>query len=234
MTTRRSLVRSWLILGRLSNLPTIWTNVVAGAMVAGAAADWRLCVVVAAVSGLYTAGMVLNDLCDESHDRAHRSTRPIPSGEVPRLAAMLATAGLVAMSVGAIAWVTIGAQALWWTAALVAAIVYYDVRHKGDVLAPVVMGLCRGLTYGVAASATAGAVSSVVIAGGVLVGVYVAAFTAAARYIPAFRPAVSWAIAGISVIDAAVLLWAGLSGPAALALLAVPVTRLFQRVIPGD
>jgi len=64
--------------------------------------------------------------------------------------------------------------------------------------------------------------------------VYVAAFTYAARYIPAFRPWVSWAIAGISVVDAAVLVFAGAPELAALAMGAVPLTRVFQRVIPGD
>src|SRR5947208_1823201 len=64
LTVRRSRLRAYLLLARFSNLPTIWTNVLAGTIVSGAAfvrADvGRLCL---AMSALYTAGMFLNDAC---------------------------------------------------------------------------------------------------------------------------------------------------------------------------
>src|SRR3954447_19272886 len=80
---RRSRPDAYLLLARFSNLPTIWTNVLAGTIVSGAAfvrADvGRLCL---AMSALYTAGMFLNDAFDREFDAEVRPDRPIPAGDV--------------------------------------------------------------------------------------------------------------------------------------------------------
>lgn len=225
-------MRPWLVLGRLSNLPTIWTNVLAGAILAGGSMGWRVAAGVVAASLLYTGGMVLNDLWDMSHDREHRPTRPLVSGQVSPAAAAVVMFVMMVAGMELAEFVDAAAQA--WTIALVVAIMYYDIRHKRDPLAPIVMGVCRGLVYAVAAAMATADVSTPVLVAGTVLAVYVAAFTYAARYIPAFRPWVSWAIAGISVVDAAVLVIAGAPELAAVAMGAVPLTRVFQRVIPGD
>ena len=225
-------MRAWLVLSRLSNLPTIWTNVLAGSIAAGGVLDARVAWAVLAASLLYTGGMVLNDLWDMDHDRVHRPTRPLVSKQVSPKAAAAVMVGL--MCVGALIAHVVDPAAQVWVIALVAAILYYDIRHKRDPLAPIVMGLCRGLVYAVAAAMATGAVPPVVLIAGAVMTAYVAAFTYAARYIPAFRPWVSWAIAGISVVDAVVLVLVGAPELAALATAAVPLTHLFQRVIPGD
>ena len=76
-------VRTALKLGRVSNLPTVWTNVLAGMVLSGAepSAGVVLSVGVAA-SLLYVAGMFLNDAFDHRWDAEHRIERPIPMGEV--------------------------------------------------------------------------------------------------------------------------------------------------------
>lgn len=225
-------MRGWLVLSRLSNLPTIWTNVLAGSVAAGAALDSRVAWAVLAASLLYTGGMVLNDLWDMDHDGVHRPTRPLVSGQVsPKAAAVVM---LVLMFGGMALAKFVDPAAQVWVIGLVAAIVYYDIRHKRDPLAPVVMGLCRGLVYAVAAAMATGDVPHGVLIAGAVMAAYVAAFTYAARYIPAFRPWVSWAIAGISAVDAAVLVAVGAPELAALAMGAVPLTLACQRVIPGD
>lgn len=226
------MMRGWLVLSRLSNLPTIWTNVLAGAVAAGGVVDSRVAWAILAASLLYTGGMVLNDLWDMDHDRVHRPTRPLVSGQVsPRAAALVLFAMILA---GKQLATGVDPAARWWVIALVVAILYYDIRHKRDPFAPVVMGLCRGLVYAVAAAMATGHVPQVVLIAGAVMAAYVAAFTYAARYIPAFRPWVSWAIAGISALDATVLVIAGAPELAALAMAAVPLTLAFQRVIPGD
>ena len=49
-------------IGRVSNLPTVWTNVVAGAFLAGVATDTvTLLWLMLAVTLFYTGGMYLND-----------------------------------------------------------------------------------------------------------------------------------------------------------------------------
>src|SRR3954467_6738794 len=54
-------------LGRVSNLPTVWSNVLAGtALALGVIQDWRTCMVVLAMSLLYVGGMYLNDYFDRA------------------------------------------------------------------------------------------------------------------------------------------------------------------------
>jgi len=67
-------------LGRVSNLPTVWTNALAGALLAGAALGAELALAVLAFSLFYTGGMFLNDAFDAPWDARERPERPIPSG----------------------------------------------------------------------------------------------------------------------------------------------------------
>ena len=56
-------------LGRVSNLPTVWSNTLAGTVIAGGE-PWRLGTLLAAlgISLLYVAGMYLNDAFDREID----------------------------------------------------------------------------------------------------------------------------------------------------------------------
>ncbi|HLY88157.1 MAG TPA: UbiA family prenyltransferase, partial [Acetobacteraceae bacterium] len=70
-------------LGRVSNLPTVWSNVLTGMALAGAAtADCRLLILVVSLSLFYIGGMFLNDAFDHGFDAKARPERPIPSGQV--------------------------------------------------------------------------------------------------------------------------------------------------------
>jgi 4-hydroxybenzoate polyprenyltransferase len=229
-----STLRAWLVLSRLSNLPTVWTNVIAGGVVAGAAADRRLAGAALAISLMYVGGMMLNDVCDAHHDRAHRVRRPIPAGVISRTAAALAASVLMLAGLLIVNAVARSEAALAWALGLVAAIAYYDVWHKADPAAPLGMGDCRGLVYAVAAATAAGIVPSHLWPPAAVLTVYVAAFTFAARHVPAVRPWVSWCIAAISLVDAGVLVWAGSPALAIAAICGVPLTLLWQRVVPGD
>src|SRR2546425_8066153 len=74
----------WLIylrLGRISNLPTVWTNVAAGIVLAGGTpAAGMLVVLATALSLFYVGGMFLNDAFDRAVDARERPERPIPAG----------------------------------------------------------------------------------------------------------------------------------------------------------
>ena len=75
-------LRTLLILGRTSNLPTVWSNCLAGFLLGGGtrwAVFGRLCL---GTTLLYMGGMFLNDAFDASFDRQHRPERPIPSGRI--------------------------------------------------------------------------------------------------------------------------------------------------------
>jgi hypothetical protein len=139
-------LRTALALGRVSNLPTVWTNTLAGAVLAGAGgfgAEFALLLL--AFSLFYTGGMFLNDAFDAQFDAAQRPERPIPSGAVSRREVFGAGFGMMALGATLLAW--FGAAPALAGLALAAAITYYDWNHKGNLFSPVVMGLCRVLVY---------------------------------------------------------------------------------------
>jgi len=231
--SRRSRPHAYLLLARFSNLPTVWTNVLAGTVVSGAAfvkADVaRICV---AVSLLYTAGMFLNDAFDREFDARWRPERPIPAGDVSATEAF--TAGWVLLAIGLLLVAlerNLGAFA--WALLLTGGITLYDHQHKQNRFGPLVMGVCRGLVYCVAAAASS-TVTVAVVAAAVALTVYVIGLTGVAKRA---GPRAGWLVpllvAGISVVDAIVI---GVSGGGSLAWLALTgfaATLLLQRVVPG-
>lgn len=156
---------SWpvaLRLGRVSNLPTVWTNVLAGTVLSGAPlAPGRILALMLALSLFYVAGMYLNDAFDASYDRQHRPGRPIPSGAVAAstvfgIGAALIGAGLFLLLVLGFALGGTGLHGFGGGLALTVAILVYDIWHKGNPVGPVLMGLCRVLVYITAAASIAG------------------------------------------------------------------------------
>ena len=72
LSPRRSHFRTLLILGRASNLPTVWSNCLAGWLLGGGGAAADLLLLSVAATFLYTGGMYLNDAFDAEFDRQHR------------------------------------------------------------------------------------------------------------------------------------------------------------------
>jgi len=92
-------LRTALRLGRVSNLPTVWTNVMAGLALNGGALEPRLIVPLGLATSLfYVAGMYINDAFDWRWDAQHRPERPIPAGEVK--AGTVFAAGFGVMAAG--------------------------------------------------------------------------------------------------------------------------------------
>jgi 4-hydroxybenzoate polyprenyltransferase len=234
VTPARPLWRAYLLLARVSNLPTVWTNVVAGTTIAGATFSWETVTAsAAAVSLMYCGGMFLNDAFDRHSDLRQRPDRPIPAGEVS--AARAFTIGFALLGAGVLVIAAAGpAQAVAWGLALSAAIVYYDWRHKADAFGPLVMGLCRGLVYCVAAASAAGVVSPAVLSMAAIMVGYVLLLTwVAKRAGPRAGVIVPLLLAGISLVDAG-MVWTFGSAPLALVTAAgFVLTLLLQRVVPG-
>lgn len=141
-------------LGRVSNLPTVWTNMLAGIVLAGGtAADVRTLPLLIALSLFYVGGMYLNDAFDAEIDAAERPERPIPSGRVRRGTVFGLGFAMLAAGIAILAGIGLalpGGTGLWPAfggLALAAAIVFYDWHHKANPLSPLVMGLCRVLVY---------------------------------------------------------------------------------------
>lgn len=151
--------RVLLTLGRVSNLPTIWTNVWAGAILSGAQpALGALLLCMLGVSALYVGGMFLNDAFDRDLDKIERPERPIPAGWIDAASVFRLGFALLLIGVGGVAATPLltGAfrvRALGAALLLALAIVAYNARHKGTPWAPWLMGACRGLVYFCAAFA---------------------------------------------------------------------------------
>ena len=170
-------------LGRVSNLPTVWSNVIAGAVLGGAAiTPESLFLLGVAASLFYIGGMYLNDAFDREIDAKERPERPIPSGQVAAGAVFGAGFGMLA---GGIAVALLAAQRSSAAAlavgavgvTLAAAIVAYNMAHKGIAFAPLVMGACRALVYMLAAVAVGGTVSAAVLIPSLSLLGYVAGLT---------------------------------------------------------
>ncbi|MHB8267934.1 UbiA family prenyltransferase [Bradyrhizobium sp.] len=275
-------------LGRISNIPTVWTNVLAGSLIAGGDRNpGRIALIMLAMTAFYVGGMYLNDFFDREIDARDRPGRPIHAGEIR--AGTVSSIGFGLLAIGIALMIPFGLAAMIWGALLAGVIVLYDVWHKGNALSPLVMGLCRALVYVGTGVALAGGTSHAIVLGAVALASHVAGITYAAKQesldrvgnlwplvllavpllaavpvlfsgwvvIAAFvlllaadalairllakRPgrgsvplAVSGLIAAICLVDALAIALAG-GGAALVALCALgyPLTRLFQKSIPG-
>jgi len=146
-------------LGRVSNLPTVTSNTLAAIALSGSRAGWpAIATVCVAMSLLYVAGMFLNDAFDRDVDAVERPDRPIPAGQVTAIAVFMAGFALLAGGVLAIAGLALATGAGWAPVGsvlvLAGLIVFYDMHHKRNRLAPFVMGMCRVCVYTTAALAT--------------------------------------------------------------------------------
>lgn len=175
-------------LGRVSNLPTVWTNVFTGmALAAGVGAEPRLAILIVSLSLFYIGGMFLNDAFDSGFDARARPERPIPSGQVSAAQVYATGFGMLAIGIALLAWIGYGFEPFtqWRPVvaglALAAAIVFYNWHHKENPLSPLVMGLCRMLVYLSAAFAVAPVLpKEIYIAAGVLL-CYLIGLTYAAK-----------------------------------------------------
>ena len=177
-------LRTLLILGRVSNLPTVWSNICVGWGLTGvyaddATQDWTLPVALLAGSLLYIGGMYLNDFCDAKFDAQYCPQRPIPAGQISRRAVGLLA--LLWFVLGIACVIPFGVVPVVIALILVAFIALYDFHHKGVRWAPCVMGFCRFLLYPFAYSVVYGGnlIFSCLI--GIPIAIYVAGITYVAR-----------------------------------------------------
>lgn len=172
---------SALKLGRVSNLPTVWSNVLAGLVLAGGALRVETMLPLCVMATLfYVAGMFLNDAFDAEIDAKERPERPIPSGEVTRRAVFMWAAAMIASGLALAA--SLGTWPLVGALATVALIVVYDRFHKGNPIGPVLMGMCRVGLYFTAALTVSPSLPTPVLIGGAVLLLYVLGLTYAAAH----------------------------------------------------
>jgi hypothetical protein len=167
-------------LGRVSNLPTVWTNVIAGATIAAASASVAdIALTALAMTAFYVGGMYLNDFFDREIDARERPGRPIHAGDIG--SGTVAGIGFALLAIGVVLLAPYGLLPVIWGLALAAAIVLYDAWHKGNTYAPLIMGLCRALVYLGTGAAVAGETSLALAIGAVALAAHVVGLTYAAK-----------------------------------------------------
>ena len=179
MTGRAQFWRALLILGRVSNLPTVWSNCAAGWWLGGGGSGWALFDLILGATLLYVGGMFLNDAVDAEFDRQHRQERPIPAGQVsPGTVWGIA---LVLLGAGALLLIPIGRTPAILTLLLLATIVLYDLVHKWVAFAPVIMAGCRFWLFLLAASTGAEGVTGYPLWCAIVLGAYIVGLSYIAR-----------------------------------------------------
>ncbi len=146
-------VKALLLLGRVSNLPTVWSNCLAAWLLAGGAlvesADQqRFAWLIAGATLLFLAGMFLNDAFDVQFDREHKSVWVLGIGQL-------------LLGLGCLVWVN--TLAALCALGLAASILLYDWLHKRTAWSPMIMGLCRLFLYLLAAATTTGSLGLTVV-----------------------------------------------------------------------
>jgi 4-hydroxybenzoate polyprenyltransferase len=167
------------LLGRVSNLPTVWSNCLAGWLLGGGG-DWlRFGLLCIGATLLYVGGMYLNDAFDAEFDAQHRRDRPIPSGAISEKTvwqigiALLVTGTACLIALG----ITTGIMALL----LCGCIVLYDAVHKLFTLSPVLMASCRVFLYLCAASVANSGITALAIWSALALGFYIIGLSFLAR-----------------------------------------------------
>jgi hypothetical protein len=183
-------LRTFLVLGRASNLPTVWSNCLAGWWLGGRAGTGKLPFLLAGTTLLYAGGMYLNDAFDANFDRQRRKERPIPSGAI----------SLGAVWKLALLWFALGLACLFWAGrttgelgvGLLVCILLYDAIHKLITFSPLLMGACRFFVYLVAASTAGDGVAGWAIWCGLALASYVIGLSFLARRESARGPVEYW------------------------------------------
>jgi len=193
-------------LGRVSNLPTVWSNVFTGMALAGAATvDPRLFIMLVALSLFYVGGMYLNDAFDHEFDAKARPERPIPSGQVSAAQVHAFGFGMMAVGLVLLAWVGFGLEPnMQWRpvaagAALACAIVFYNWHHKNNPLSPLIMGLFRMLVVVIAAVAVSPFLPQPVMMAAAVLLCYLIGLTYAAKKEHLGRLEQSWPLVFLAV-----------------------------------
>jgi len=165
-------LRALLVLSRVSHLPTVWSDCLAGWWLGGQGNAGKLPLLFLGVTALYTGGLFLNDAFDADFDRQRRTERPVPSGAISP--GTVWCWGLGWLGLGALCLTAAGRTTGVLTVILLASIILYDATHKVVTASPWLMGVCRFWVYVIAASVGDAGVNGEPIWCGVALAGYVA------------------------------------------------------------
>ena len=186
-------VKALYTVGRVSNLPTVWTNVLAAAILAGSTFDkpWVWAGTLLALSLMYLGGMFLNDAFDADWDQKNNNTRPIVTGDISLSTVWRVGIALMVLAVVLMALLyTVANQnqqglsayyGLLGGCALALTIVAYNLWHKQFAHSAFIMGACRLGVYLIAALLLA-QINLIVVLAALSLLFYIAGLTYLARH----------------------------------------------------
>ena len=149
-----SKARAWVNVLRLSNTPTLISNVMVGFGLGIAAhrLQWSDATIVPTLSPLvplflvtlallcaYFAGLVLNDAIDVEFDKKNRPDRPLPSGTISKTQVWIVGFSLLVAALVLSTFTQI--LALYFMAALLCSVLIYTYLHRFIIPALIFMGL---------------------------------------------------------------------------------------------
>lgn len=202
-------LRMILALGRPGQLPTVWSNCLAGWWLGGGHFSHRLPWLLGGTTLLYLGGVLLNDAFDVEFDQQHAGRKPIAAGEVEQKTVW--NWGVGFLVAGSIALWGAGTFAGALGLGLGVAIILFNSLHRVTLLSPLLLGLCRLLVYLLGAGLGIRGVTGASIWGGLAVAAYVAgvAFLAVSPDLPSWRrtPHRFWPVAlfGVPILLALVM-----------------------------
>jgi 4-hydroxybenzoate polyprenyltransferase len=156
----------WLTLLRISNAPTVISNIMVGLTLAISVHSeiWTnrlspprletikpLLIISIGLVLIYFAGMILNDAIDSTRDKVNRPERPIPSGVIKNRDAWIV--GFILLVSGVLISILSTTEAFVSMCILSGCVILYTFTHKWFLPAIIIMAICRGLVYLVAMSA---------------------------------------------------------------------------------
>lgn len=236
-------LKSVLALCRVSNLPTIWMNVITASVLISSAdkqpVNWLVVVMLAvAISAFYCAGMSLNDACDYKWDQQHQPYRPLVEGKVSLAQAKIITLFLFGVGFALLA-VAPSYSGLLYSLALFVVIYGYNVFHKKHSTSVFLMAGARLLVFIVTAEAIMGDLNSSVIMAALFQFAYTLALTLVGRHEskrvrPFAGSVIPRMIAGMAVLDGIVLAIFVFPVWLALGVVMALLTRFGQSYVRGD
>jgi hypothetical protein len=183
-------LNGYLAMARISNTPTVVSNVLVGAAIAGNFTNRTVFELAIALVCFYTAGMFLNDLCDYEIDRKQRADRPLVTGLIAKSEAWVVTLALFA--VGLLILAALGTPTLIGGLVLTALIVLYDTWHKGNAISPLIMGANRFMVYVIAYLAFQPVLTPDILIPAALLLLYICGITFVAKFEAYENPAIKY------------------------------------------
>ncbi len=192
---------------RISNAPTIVSNVIVGVALAEVTHKelWSdrlnpppiqllkpFFIITIVLLILYFAGMILNDAFDAKRDRTLRPNRPIPLGLISVTQAWVT--GLILLAVATLLSFKTGVAAGLATSGLAFVILLYTFLHHTVFLAIPLMALCRAMVYFTAVSAFTTEFSGTLFVFCGAIALYTAVLTLVGSAENKTRSKYSWAI----------------------------------------